>query len=842
MIRRTTLLRTLGPRARFCAGLLLVGLAGCVSAPGSEPGELEPGGAVAVAPEAALVPATAIDVEHYAIELELLPDVRRIQATTSVRLWPLDGPLDALALDLEGLDVWTVTDDQGRRLDYRQADGKLTIELAETLPEDQSIELAIEYGGEPKKGLWFAGDRGAGPTHVFTQGECEDARWWFPCIDTPAERATSEIRVSMPAGWVSTAAGELVERVSADDRTTEHWRMATPHPAYLVTLVAGEFEVVEDDWEGVPLSVLATREWMPYTADAVAETGPILAFLSDLTGLRYPYPKYSQAFVENFPFGGMENISATTLTTRALRDERGLRDDTATGLIAHEAAHQWFGDLLTCRDWSHVWLNEGFATYATLLYHEHSRGVDDFRVRMRETQASYRKGDTGSKRRPIVWDVYSDPMDLFFGGHTYPGGASRLHLLRSVLGDDAFFAGLRTYVAENQNRGVVTDDFKRAMEKSSGRDLAWFFDQWLYGPGFPEFRVSWKWSERKGEVSLRVEQTQAASRNTPRAFRTPVDVEIRDDRGTTLHRLDLSERSQEFRLPSHGRPTWVRFDKYGWIPGKTEAQKQPSEWLAILASDDDVGGRLDAAAALGELAAGERNFDRRQLYVAELQNRLRTDTVPAVRAAAATALARSAGIEERGRLIQAANTDEDAGVRVAALEALATFGAQEELAAVASSAFEAGYSWKTMGAAAGLYVAAVPDDAYAWLTRNLLLDSPRDVLRAELIGHLGRLDEPGVVDQLVGWARDTSADSATRAAAAKALGGQRRGGARVSKELANMLDDEDHSVRRAAVEALAERGDGTSRRALEGYYPESLFPGEKRTIEAALRKGSSIDD
>ena len=161
--------------------------------------------------------------------------------------------------------------------------------------------------------------------------------------------------------------------------------------------------------------------------------------------------------------------------------------------------------------------------------------------------------------------------------------------------------------------------------------------------------------------------------------------------------------------------------------------------------------------------------------MAELQNRLRTDPVPAVRAASATALARSAGLEERGRLIQAARADESAKVRVAALEALATFGENEELGKVATAEFQDGYSWKTMGAAAGLYVAAVPDDAYAWLTRNLLLDSPHDVLRAELIEQLGKLDEPGVVDQLIGWARDSSADSAARAAAAKALATQRRG-------------------------------------------------------------------
>ena len=208
-------------------------------------------------------------------------------------------------------------------------------------------------------------------------------------------------------------------------------------------MAAGEFVELSGEWEGLPLSWLSEARYAPWINESLAETDDALAFLTELTGVPYPYDKYSQVCVENFPFGGMENISATTLTASALLDERGLKDDPATGLVVHEAVHQWFGDLLTCKEWSEIWLNEGFATYFTNVYFERTRGSDDFRVRMRKAQAQYMKGDSGSKRRPIVHDVYRDPMDLFFGGHTYQGGATRLHLLRSVLGDDDFFAGVK---------------------------------------------------------------------------------------------------------------------------------------------------------------------------------------------------------------------------------------------------------------------------------------------------------------------------------------------------------------------------------------------------------------
>jgi aminopeptidase N len=216
----------------------------------------------------------------------------------------------------------------------------------------------VRYSGRPRKGLHVAAERAGVATQVFTQGECEDSRGWFPCFDSPSDRATTEIRVSMPASWTAVAAGDRIERLVKGDRATELWRMTTPHPAYLTTLVAGEFVTERDTWDGIPILYLAEESLAGEIRPNLGRTGDVLSFLSEITGHRYPYSKYAQSCVSNFPYGGMENISATTLTDTALIDEKARRDGSEIGLVVHEAAHQWFGDLLTCRDWSHVLLKK----------------------------------------------------------------------------------------------------------------------------------------------------------------------------------------------------------------------------------------------------------------------------------------------------------------------------------------------------------------------------------------------------------------------------------------------------------------------------------------------------
>ncbi len=300
------------------------------------------------------------DVENYALAIDLDPATQRIAGRATLRFATRGKKLSEISLDFVDLRVREVLGEQGEALEFSHDGGVLDIELPRVLRQGDLAQITVIYDGAPRRGLYFSDIENGVATQVFTQGECEDSRGWFPCFDYPNERATSEVAVSMPAAWTSVAAGERVERRElGNGRALERWRMGTPHPAYLTTLVAGEFVTQNGEWDGIPLVYLADAKLEAYMQARFAQTPKVLEFLSKLTGVRYPYPKYSQAVVANFQFGGMENISATTLTDTWLTDERGNRDGPAGGLIAHEAAHQWFGDLLTCADWSHIWLNEG---------------------------------------------------------------------------------------------------------------------------------------------------------------------------------------------------------------------------------------------------------------------------------------------------------------------------------------------------------------------------------------------------------------------------------------------------------------------------------------------------
>ncbi|MCC7014700.1 MAG: HEAT repeat domain-containing protein [Planctomycetes bacterium] len=783
------------------------------------------------------------DVEHYDLALELLPRERAIRATCRIRLQPLVDALQHLTLDFAGATLESVRDGNGVELAFARVGDQLVLRLAAPLSRGDSAEVLLQYQGTPQAGLWYSGERDGLPTQVFTQGECAESRHWFPCVDRPDERATSVLRVTVPAHWTVLAAGERVDLQHLDaQRKLEVWSMSTPHPAYLTTLVAGEFALERAQFDGTPLEYAAAPEHRPRLASTFQETPAILQFLGALTGVRYPYAKYSQVCVDNFPFGGMENISATTLTDACIGDELFARDTSAVSLIAHEAAHQWFGNLLTCADWSHIWLNEGFATYCDLLYREASRGVDEFRAALRDTQDSYTAADVGAERRAHVCNLYREPFDLFTrGGQTYQGSASRLHLLRFVLGDAAFFRGIKRYVAEHRGRAVVTADLQRSMERASGVDLSRFFEQWFHRPGYPEFEVAWMWDAERRVVELRVDQLQASERGTPAAFEVPIEVELADAGGSRRERVLVSRRSQTFELAAPTKPDWVVFDAHGWVPKRLIQARDTEEWLALAARSDDVNVRRDALRALGETLADSTDEPLRW-RIAEVILARFGDTSPAVRVAAAQALRRihtPADHPLATALIDSATSDERAEVRVAALQCLALWPADPALARVAHEQFEARFSWATMGAAALLVASSEGADAGPWLREQLELASPRDVLVAQLCTALARSEATGASAALAALALDGRRHPEAREAALRTLTRLTRGGSRWTAQVAELLaSTRSYRLRGAAIEFLSRVGDPVALQGLREHYPVAYDPRHRRAIEEALT-GSS---
>jgi aminopeptidase N len=781
------------------------------------------------------------DVDHYALDLEILPQTRSLVGRCTVRLFAREKALTSIELDLRELEAVSVRDERGRELLFEHDGSTLRFFTAEALAPRALASFEVQYRGAPRTGMWFVRERDGVPTQIYTQGECEDSSGWFPCFDAPSERATSEIRVVLPRAWRSLAAGEFLGRVELDgERAAERWRMTTAHPAYLTTLVAGELLVEREEWDGVALEYWAAPEFAEVLGPSLASTPRVLEHFSELTGLRYPWPKYAQSCVDNFRFGGMENVTATTLTDAVLTDELGRRDADPVDLIAHEAAHQWFGDLLTCHDWSEIWLNEGFATYFSELHRETLEGVDAFRASMRDVQESYLSQDVGAGRRPTVWNTYRDPMDLFTSGHAYPGGAARLHLLRFFVGDAAFFRGLKRYVADNVGRSVTSADLRAAFERESGLDLRLFFEQWVTAAGFPEIAVAWTWDAPRQRVYVDVEQVQKPLNGTPNVFVVPVDIEVRDETGARTTRVTLDQRRQRFELAASTRPTWVVFDKHGWIPKRVALRRSTEEWIALAAHDDDVNGRRDALLELGARLADSRDDKLRWRIVEVVFERL-VDPSPAVRAAAARAFERVHTKPDHPiarALMRAASTDASAAVRVAALESLARWETRDKFAGFALQQYEARFSYATMGAAARLLAGADPERAQRWIASQLAdAESPHDVLRAQLLRALATLPGRDVDERLLRAALDRELRSSPREMAVRELARRASTWPRARQAFVEILAETPwYRLQNAAIDALGEVGDPSARAVLKRRYATATEPRQRRAIERALTK------
>jgi aminopeptidase N len=474
-----------------------------------------------------------------------------------------------------------------------------------------------------------------------------------------------------------------------------------------------------------------------------------------------------------------------------------------------------------------------------LLYDEATRGTDTVRIGMRDTRDGYLAQDVGDNRRPMVWSTYREPMDLFFGGQTYAGGATRLHYLRFVLGDDAFFRGIQRYVADHRGRGVTTHDFEQSMSAASGVDLREFFAQWFAQPGYPEFQVAWTYDETRHVSKLDVEQVQLPLRDTPNVFRCSADVEVRDASGTRKQRVEITSRAQTFEIPAESEPTWIVFDKYGWLPARISNTRSNAEWLALLTEDDDVNGRREAARAVGELLAHQGADEERWKLATALMNALAADKCAGVRASAARAFG---GIHVPAdnpiavALMHSAASDADVGVRVAAFEALGRFGASPAIAQFAREQFDAGYSWSTMGSAATLAVTAEPESAPAWLVPKLDMPSPHGALSGMLLGTLNLVSGDEVTSELRRRALDEHGESGSRDIAVRLLARRAKHLAEVRRELMAMLPTAtDYRLQSGLIDALAAIGDPPACAALESYYATCVDQRQKRAIEKALR-------
>lgn len=563
-------------------------------------------------------PDKTVIVEH--IDLRLQPDLQAKTldgvCTTTVRA--LDEAVERLELNSIDLAVERIERD-GAQQQFESRDGKLVIRLEPAIAPGQRATFAVTYRAvKPRHGLFFIERTPEYPErvrHAWTQSQDENARYWFPCLDYPHSKQTTSTTVIVPKGTFALANGALVERVDEGERTRFVYRQDVPHPTYLMTLVAGPFVEVEQRNAGskntpVWYYVLPGRE-----ADgerAFGNTPRMIEAFEERIKTPYPYARYSQIAVSEFIFGGMENTSATTQTDRTLHDERAHLDFSSDPLVSHELAHQWFGDLLTCRDWSHAWLNEGFATYFECIWREDNLGYDEYLYDVFGCVARYLDEDGNRYRRPIVCNRYIDPIELF-DRHLYEKGGAVLHMLRGELGDGRFWRSIAHYVAQNAGRNVETIDLIRAIEEATGRNMRGFFDQWVFRGGHPEIEVSVSWDADRKAATVTIDQKQKIDEENPAyrfdvnmAFCTTPPATISENfgagpvQGERRIRVSVEREHETLTVPLDTEPKLVRFDPGAFLLGSV-TYKFGTEFAAgVLSSDPDPVARIRAARELAK--------------------------------------------------------------------------------------------------------------------------------------------------------------------------------------------------------------------------------------------------
>ena len=757
-----------------------------------------------------------VDIKHIKLDLDVDVDSRSISGAATHTVSPINDGVSTLELDAAELDVSGITLSDGTSLAYVHEDWKLSINLGGPRKAGEEITVRIEYGTTPRKGLYFNmpddgyPDR---PQQLWTQGQDEDSRFWFPCFDYPNERFTSEIVVTVPSEWTTISNGTLTssESSGADGAArTDHWIQNKPLPAYLMSLVAGEYTEIRDgDAGGVPILYYSPPGREEDTRRAFGKTPKMMEFFTKKIGVPYAWDKYSQVTVADFIFGGMENTSATTMTDHLLHDERAHIDYSADGIVAHELAHQWWGDLLTCRDWSHGWLNEGFATYSELLFREFDLGVDEFRYGVYQDAGIYFGEDSGHYRRPIVNNVYNQPVDLF-DRHLYEKGALVLHMLRGVLGDGGFWKALNHYCVTNQGRNVVTEDLQKAIEDSTGRNLDWFFHQWVFKGGHPEFKVAYKWDEESNSAELTVSQNQAVDDLTG-LFRTSVQAVFYTESGSVSHKLDISRKEQTFRFSMQEKPKMVSFDP-GYLCLKSLDFTRPKEMLLHqLENDPDVLGRIDAAQALAKLGAPD--------CVDALKKAVLEDSFWGVQAEAAKALGTMKSDAALNALVGCTGVAH-AKARRAVAGALGAFKEEAALKAL-EPLMESDESYLVEAEAVRAVAKTKQPRSFDLVSAALGKPSFQEVATAQALLGLADLKDERGIELAKEWSK-YGKPSRAREAALSSLGKLGEGKSEVVEFLSDFVDDPWLRARANAVGALRELKDDKAIPAISRRIPREL--------------------
>lgn len=516
------------------------------------------------------------DLVHTKLEISFDWDRQWVLGQATLDLTPVFYPQELLLIDAKGMQIEEVLlfdNEEGstNSLEYDYNGIDLLIDLDRTVERRDTISILIKYVAKPHEyasggseaitddqGLYFINPLGLDslkPRQIWTQGETESNSVWFPTIDTPNERFTQEIFITVDNDFKTLSNGTLISSSkSVDGQRIDHWVLVKPHAPYLTMLAVGDFAVVNDHYNSIPLEYWVEPKYQEYAQEIFGNTPEMLEYFSYLLGYPFPWEKYAQVAVRDFVSGAMENTTASVFMEEVQVDQRTLLDYNWDYIIAHELVHQWFGNLVTCESWSYLPLNEAFANYGEYLWNEFKYGQDEADYNLKEELDAYLL-EAEDQKVELIRYYYEDQEDLF-DAHSYSKGGRVLHMLRAYVGDEAFFEALRIYLSENEFSSTEVDHLRLAFEKVTGQDLNWFFDQWFFNPGHPQVVVEHYYDNDTLHIKLMQQQDLTVSP----VYRLPFYIDIHLSDEIVRYPITMENLIEEYALPVDEKPELVTVD------------------------------------------------------------------------------------------------------------------------------------------------------------------------------------------------------------------------------------------------------------------------------------------
>jgi aminopeptidase N len=556
------------------------------------------------------------DLTHTELDIDFDFSKRRVNGLAKLTLTPYFYSTDVLSLDAVNFKVngvYLCEVSEKRALNYKYDGKNLNIQLDREYQAGDTLSIAVDYLAHPElnaqrqayaigsdQGLFFIDPDGTNPlkpTQVWTQGETEYNSRWFPTIDKPNERCTQELRVTVDESFITLSNGTLVhQNFNGDNTRTDTWKLDQPHAPYLFALVVGKYAVENEQWNGKDIGYYVYPEYRDHAKKIFDHTPEMLSFFSSLTGVDYPWPKYSQVIVADFVSGAMENTTSVVYAEGFQKSKEDLVDFPNDMIVAHEMFHHWFGNLVTCESWSNITLNEGFANYAEYLWQEYKYGKHsaDFYL---NSELNHYLSAARSRTHPLI-DFSYDHKDNMFDAHSYNKGGLILHMLRDFLGDEAFFSGLNHYLTIYAYKSVEAHDLRLAFEEISGQDLNWFFNQWFYDKGHPVIDATYSYSDSSKMVNIQLDQIQDTLKHRA-VFQFPFEVQLIFPDGSKLNKVIwVNGKKTNFQVKCESAPVVVLFNPNNTLLCELKTDYSPRQSAYVFRFADHVVKQYDALVEL----------------------------------------------------------------------------------------------------------------------------------------------------------------------------------------------------------------------------------------------------